>query len=133
MKKLVVILFAVLLSGCATMLSGTTQNIEIEAVNDSTHEVIADASCTVQDGKGRTYTVDSNPGTILVTKGQGALSVDCKKAGFKKKHVAVGESFNAMTVANVIFWPGAIVDAATGAIQKYPSKITVVMEPIKHG
>ncbi|AIL65251.1 hypothetical protein NOVO_04345 [Rickettsiales bacterium Ac37b] len=31
-------------------------------------------------------------------------------------------------LVNVLFWPGFIVDAATGAVHKAPSHITVFME-----
>lgn len=122
-----------LLAGCATVISGTTQTLHIQAIDSRTHEIIPGAMCTLTDSKGRVYTVDTNPGTVVVTKGQGALTASCSKYGYVQKEVGIGESFNAWTVANVIlFWPGIFVDALSGAIEKYPSHITVLMQP-KHG
>lgn len=119
----------VTISGCATIVSGTTQEIHIRAIDSNTHELIPGALCSLSDSKGRTYTVNSNPGTVIVTKGQGALIARCQRYGYSQKEVGIGENFNAWTVANVIlFWPGVFVDAMSGAIQKYPSHITVLME-----
>lgn len=123
--------FCLLLQGCATIISGTTQTISVQAINEQNHQIIPGALCTITDGKGRVYPINSNPGNVLVSKGQGALSVNCHKQGYKQTQIGIGESFNGWTVANIIFWPGAIVDAATGAIQKYPSHITVLMLPVR--
>lgn len=117
------------LSGCATVFSGTTQTVHVQAVDSISHNLIAGARCTVIDGQGAELAVDSNPGNVVLTKGKGALNVRCAKPGYVQKQVGVGQSFNAWTIVNVLFWPGILVDAATGAIQKYPSHITVLMEP----
>ncbi len=117
------------LSGCATVFTGTTQNIHVQAVDGNTHNLIFGARCTVIDGQGSELMVGSNPGSVVVTKGKGALNVRCVRPGYVQKQVGVGQSFNAWTIVNVLFWPGVLVDAVTGAIQQYPSHITVVMEP----
>lgn len=76
------------------------------------------------------YPVLTNPGEIIVRKGKGPLRPDCKKAGFVQQSVGVGESFNALTIVNVLFWPGFIVDVVTGSMQKYPSHMSVMMMPV---
>jgi hypothetical protein len=127
--KLLALLPLMVSTGCATIVTGSTQEIHLQAVDRRTHELIRGAMCTLSDSKGRTYIFNSNPGTIVVSKGQGALTAHCRKPGYVQKEVGIGQSFNAWTVANVIlFWPGVFVDAMTGAIQKYPSHITVLME-----
>lgn len=130
-KRILFFLVSLLsLAGCATIVSGTTQAIHIQAIDSTTHELIPGAMCTLSDSKGRTYFFNSNPGSVIVTKGQGALTARCRRLGYVQKEVGIGENFNAWTVANVIlFWPGVFVDAMSGAIQKYPSHITVLMEP----
>jgi ABC-type Fe3+-hydroxamate transport system substrate-binding protein len=132
-KGLIIIsLFSLFISGCATIVSGTTQPIHLQAIDSKTHALIPGAMCTLTDKEGRTYVFNSNPGMVIVTKGQGALIAHCQKPGYVQSQVGVGQSFNAWTVANVIlFWPGIFVDALSGAIQKYPSHITVLMEPYK--
>lgn len=116
-----------LVSGCATVMSGTTQRVSVKAVGRDSHNLLADAHCTLTDGAGQIHTIETNPGSTVVTKGKGALTATCSMKGWKQAETAVGQNFNAWTVANVVFWPGAIVDAATGATQKYPSHITVLM------
>ncbi len=125
------IIFSSCIAGCATIVSGTTQAINLQAIDIRTREVIPGAMCTLTDGKNNTYIFNSNPGTVIITKGQGALVAHCERRGYIQKQVGIGQSFNAWTIANVIlFWPGVFVDAMTGAMQKYPSHITVLMEPI---
>lgn len=119
------------LAGCATVFTGTTQRIDVQAVDNTSHQPISGARCTVIDGQGAELIVGSNPGSVVVTKGKGALNVRCIRRGYTQKQVGVGQSFNAWTIVNVLFWPGVLVDAATGAIQKYPSHITVLMEPAR--
>jgi hypothetical protein len=120
---------ALCLNGCATIVSGTTQPIHLQAIDSRTHAIIPGAMCTLSDHQGRIYNFNSNPGTVIVTKGQGALTAHCQRPGYVQKQVGIGQSFNAWTIANVIlFWPGVFVDALSGAMQQYPSHITVLME-----
>lgn len=122
--------FSLFASGCATIVSGTTQPIHLQVIDCQTHEIIPGAMCTLCDQSGRSYVFHSNPGTVIVTKGQGALVAHCQRPGYIQKEVGIGQSFNSWTIANVIlFWPGVIVDAMSGAMQNYPSHITVLMEP----
>jgi len=126
--RLVALLAATtLLAGCATMMSGSTQTANIQVLDDATHAPIENAKCVITDGRGVAHTMDTNPGNVLLTKGAGALVTSCQANGYKLASVGTGENFNAWTVGNLIFWPGAIVDVATGAIHKYPSHITVLM------
>jgi len=131
-KSLVLLLPALLLSSCATIVGGgTTQVIHIQALNSTNNQIIPGAACTVTDGKGIIYAANSNPGTVTVTRGHGALQVTCQKSGFKESKVASGDHFNAWTLGDVFFWPGAIVDVVNGSAEKYPSELTVLMEPVK--
>lgn len=122
---------AFLLQGCATIFSSSTQTIHIKAVDNDTKEIIDDCSCVVTDGSGGSYVVTSNPGTANVHRSQGAVQVNCRKEGYRQINTSVGDSFNATTLVNVLFWPGFLVDAATGAYKKYPSHYLVNMEKIK--
>ena len=49
---------------------------------------------------------------MVVDKGKGSLDVRCRRSGYAQSQVGVGQSFNAWTIVNVLFWPGALVDAA---------------------
>lgn len=126
-----VAILGLILTGCASIVTGTTQTLNVQVLDAQSEQMLSGAQCNIVDGDGRTYKVIGNPGAVVVTKGRGALSVNCKKPGYRQSQLGVGQSFNAWTFANVIFWPGVLVDAATGAIQKYPSHVTVLMEPIE--
>ena len=118
---------AFLLPGCATIFSSSTQVIQIKAVDHQTNELIDGCTCIVTDGSGGSYVVNSNPGPATVHRSQGAVQVTCRKEGYRQINTSVGDNFNATTVINVLFWPGFLVDAATGAYKKYPSHYLVNM------
>lgn len=130
MKKILAIAAMGLVTGCATIFSGTSQNVNIQAVSSESNETLAGVICTIRDGSGMIYAIPSNPGSVSIKKGQGALMPECRKKGYKQISYGVGDSFNAITFVNVLFWPGFIVDAATGSMNKYPSHVTVMMEPV---
>lgn len=131
MKKLAVVLGSIVLTGCATIFSGTSQTINVKIVDSSNQQLLSNVSCVVSDGNGSTHSTITNPAAITVSKGNGAIRIDCTKAGYKQLNMAVGDSFNALTVVNVLFWPGFIVDAVSGAYKKYPSHYQINMERTK--
>ncbi len=130
--KLSLLFLAILsLCGCATVLTGTMQTIHIKVIDADTCQPLDCCRCTVTDGNGGTYAVVGNPATVKVCRGQGPILVECKKEGYRQLNTAVGDSFNAVTLVNVLFWPGFIVDAISGCYKKYPSHYVVTMEKIK--
>ena len=120
-------LLALTLSSCATIFSGTTQNIHVKVIDTNNNEV-PNPHCVVYDGSGASHVLSSNPGEVNVSKARGNVRIDCKKAGYTQLNMAVGESFNGVTVVNVLFWPGFIVDAMTGAYKDLPSHYVVSMK-----
>jgi hypothetical protein len=137
MKKYLIMLICSLgvlsLGGCATIMSGTSQTVNVQVINAKNHKLISGAKCTLKDADGIYYPINSNPGSVNLPRVYGGLNVNCTAKGYYQKQVGAGSSFNAWVVADILFWPGAIVDAATGAAQKYPSHITVLMSthPVK--
>lgn len=131
MKKngILLSLIALGLSGCATIFSGTMQTIHIKAV-DANNNPLSDIRCVATDGHGGGYTIMTNPGSVQVSR-KGAVVVKCVKEGYEQLNMAVGDSFNSVTLWNVFFWPGFIVDAASGSYRKFPSHYVVTMEKIK--
>lgn len=128
MKNFIIILSLLSLSGCATIFSGTTQTIHVKVTDTSTGDVLEGASCVTQEDNGGTATVDTNTGAIIVKRGQGSLNILCKKTGYRQVNTMVGDSFNAVSLVNILFWPGFLVDFGTGAIKKYPSHYVINME-----
>ncbi|WP_255453371.1 hypothetical protein [Wolbachia endosymbiont of Atemnus politus] len=118
----------VLLTGCfATLFSGSTQKIQMKVV-DNDGNLIEQARCVVNDPSGMSHSLTSNPGAVVIQRGSGPLSVDCKKSGYEQLNVMVGENFNKTTLLNLLWLPGFVVDAVTGAYKQYPSHYVVTME-----
>jgi len=118
---------AAMASGCASMISGTTQTLYVQAIDQSTNQPIPNAKCVIKDSKNNTYAVRGNPGSLLISKGQGALQTECSAPGYVQNAVGTGPSFDAWTIGNIIFPLGVVVDVVTGAVTKYPDHITVLM------
>ncbi len=116
-----------MLTACATIISGPSQRVNVQAVDEQDNSVISNVSCLVMDGQGFSYPVTGNPGSIAATRGNGTLQVNCKKDGYNQTNIGTGSSFNAITIANVLFWPGFIIDGLSGSYAKYPSHIVVQM------
>ncbi|MDX1924170.1 MAG: hypothetical protein SFT91_02960 [Rickettsiaceae bacterium] len=123
-------LFVLALTGCATMFSGSTQKINVKVVDSASGNILDGAICTVTDGTMSQHTVAGNPGIVMVQRGSNGVSFSCKKEGYKQSNTLMGDSFNALTVLNVVFWPGLIVDGLSGAYKKFPSHYVVAMEKL---
>lgn len=59
------------------------------------------------------------------------MALTCEAKGFKKTTNSFDETLVAATLGNIILGGGIgiLVDAASGAAQEYPSKVSVLMEP----
>lgn len=126
MKKVSsIIAAAVMLTGCATIVSGTQQNIFV----DTPH--VNGAECKLTDSKNGSWYLDSTPGSVSVLKGNGPMNIVCTKAGYERGVVSVDENVSGATFGNIILGGGIgiFVDAASGAAQNYPDKVIVWMKP----
>ena len=100
----IVVLAAGFSSGCASIISGTKQTIAISS---------APSGAKVRMGP---YT-GTTPYTVALPKGKDypvEVTLDSQK-----RVIALQRSFDAIGIINILFWPGFIVDAVTGAITKY--------------
>lgn len=125
--KMVGSLCCLFLVGCATIVSGTSQVIHVQAIDKHTQKLVANAKCTLTNSKGVTFPIYGNPGSVNVPREYGGLQAHCIAPQYHQTGTGTGESFNAWTLVDIVFWPSFIVDAATGAAKKYPSYITVIM------
>jgi hypothetical protein len=107
------------LSGCATIVEGTTQSLSVNTIP-------ADgAKCTLTNSQGTWYV--TTPGSVTVHKTKTDLDVTCIKQGFQPGHLMAVSHFGATTAANVIAGGivGIGVDAASGANYHYDNPISV--------
>ena len=127
MRKTIATMAALLLCGCATVVSGTQQSVFVET------PFVEGAECSLRDSKSGSWYLPSTPGSASVTKGDGPLNVVCKKEGYTTSTVSVDDEFAGATLGNIILGGGigVFVDAASGAAQKYPDKVIVWMKPKK--
>ncbi len=113
-----------LTSGCATIVKGSTQSVTVNT--DPTGAI-----CILSRDGGQIAVVNPTPGTIMVGKASGTISVTCKKVGYEDSVGTLASTFQAMTFGNILFGGiiGVGVDAASGAMNEYPPMITITMVP----
>lgn len=108
-----IVAIAVLSTGCATFVSGTTQSIMIRSKPPGAHVQYEDQSGTT-------------PMTIQVRKGKDdPIEVTY---GRNRKVIVLSRTVDRNTYLNFIppLWPGFIIDAWTGAITEYETNEIMV-------
>ena len=118
-KKLVVMLvsIAMTMTGCATIISGSTQAVTIKSVPDS-------ATLSITNKSGEKIHSGQTPATVNLKRGAGFFkaenyAITLEKAGYQPKTVNVTGTVNGWYVANIVFGGLIgllIVDPATGAM-----------------
>ncbi|HJW41823.1 MAG TPA: hypothetical protein VJ476_11415 [Rhizomicrobium sp.] len=111
-------------SGCASIVEGTTQNIAVTTTPKD------GAKCMLTSSEGTYYV--TTPGNANVHKTKHNLDVTCTLDGFKDSHTVIESHFNGATVGNVLAGGiiGIGVDAATGANYNYPKSAEIAMVPV---
>ena len=124
MRQFALCLSLLLLSGCATVIGGTSQVVSISTAPEG-------AACKVERSGSLIGTVPSTPGLVQLSKGVRDLTVTCTKPGYDTATASAGSSFNGYTFGNLIVGGaiGIVVDVATGANFDYPPMVDVAMNP----
>ena len=104
---------AIASTGCATIISGTTQTITIESTPPGAYVRIGEHSGTT-------------PVTLRVPKGHD-YRVEVSH-GADRRVVMLNRNLDPITLLNIIppLWPGFIIDTMTGAITKYDAGVVSV-------
>lgn len=113
------------LTGCASIVSGTSQVVSVETLHSTGN--VAGATCKLENDKGVYYV--TTPGTVTVHRAYGDMNVKCEKPGFDAGLASVKSSTKGMMAGNIVFggFIGAGVDAASGAAYDYPALFQVMM------
>lgn len=113
------VIFASAISGCATIVSGTTQKLNV----------------TTQPS-GALAKVDNNISaqtpTVLTLERKSDHTIEISKEGYKTATVLVKRTFNGMATGNILIGGiiGGGIDAASGATNKLiPERIDIILEP----
>jgi hypothetical protein len=114
-------LSGVALSGCATVIKGTTQSVAI------TTPPVTGANCVLTSSEGSWSVV--TPGAVTVSKSKHDINVRCSKPGYQDATAAIPSDFQGWTLGNIILGGiiGIGVDAASGAMNEYPNAFQVPM------
>jgi hypothetical protein len=112
------------LSGCATFITGTSQSVSIMTPPTT------GAECVLSSKEGSWNVV--SPGTARVEKSKEDIAVHCSKPGWQNAAATIPSHFQGWTFGNIAIGGliGLGVDAATGAIHKYPRAFEVPMTPV---
>jgi len=110
--------------GCAAVFGGMNQPVSVDA-RTADGQMIVGATCTLENAKG-SWNV-TTPGTLLIHRGYGVLSVSCQKAGQLVGTAAATSSARGWIWGNLLFGGiiGVGIDMGTGAGYDYPGAITV--------
>ena len=122
MKKLILGSILLALCGCASITRGTTQNVVVNTPN------VNGAICTLSSSSIGSRSV-TTPAVTNLEKGRDAIQVRCSKECYDDGVGIIPSNFEGMTAGNIILGGviGLGVDAATGAMNQYPSEISIHM------
>jgi len=100
-----------LLSGCATLFSGTDDDITFDSEPQGADVLI--------DG----IVVGTTPTTVVVDRpGLEETDVTVQLEGYDPLRFELDTEFNNTAILNIFFWPGFVIDVLTGALFKYDKK-----------
>ncbi len=112
-------------AACATVVEGSTQEITVASDPQGAHCFIEQAGDIV----GRVTT----PGTAQIDKSKNDLVISCSKEGYETAKVKNRADMAITSFGNMAFYQlsflGNAVDSATGASNKYDSKVFVQLTP----
>lgn len=119
-----VVLGAGLVTGCASIASGTTQTLQISSNP-------AQAHCDLERENKVIGAVASTPGGVVVEKTKHDITVKCRKEGYQQATGELPSGIEGSTWGNIILGGGIgwAIDSARGADNKYPEAITVTLVP----
>jgi len=113
----VVAALAVTVSGCASIVKGSSETIAIRTVPTN------GAVCTLSNGRG-TWRV-SAPGRVRVKRSADDMDVTCKALGYTDATGVISSDFQTWTLGNILIGGlvGLVVDWSTGAINDYDHRV----------
>lgn len=122
-RRLAALVAAALLSGCATVTSGTSQTVMINSDPEG-------AECTVSRQEALLATV-TTPAPVTLKRHAASLYVLCRKAGYEDNRVVINSRFENASAGNFLLGGvvGTMIDASSGASSRYEPSILVRLTP----
>ena len=107
-------LSSLLFSSCATLFTSSKQQITFTGEKGiSIYDRSIKLGQTDEDGTA----------VVKVKKGMSTKTLFAQKEGYAKTPVQVDTKFNLVSLWNLLFWPGFLIDLATGQICKYEDDV----------
>ena len=126
LKSAGAVLILFVLSNCASIMSGTSQSIDV-ATNPP------EAKCTLYRNDQVAAVVDPTPASVDIRKTKHDINVVCEKEGYEDGKVVLRSGIEGWTWGNIIFGGliGWAIDSAAGADNRYRGDTTVALVPTK--
>lgn len=105
--------FGLAFINCATIFTGTQDTVTITSNPEGASVYIGGLKM-------------SSSGNYLVKKGFDTQNVTLKKDGYQDTNFILQRSFNAVSILNIFFPLGFVVDAVTGAMMKHDPTVYVI-------
>lgn len=123
-RLVVVVALGLVASACATVVGGTTQDVLIESQPPG-------AECKIDRAGANIGVVNPTPGRVNVARSKDNVVVSCTREGYARSDELLASSFTGATLGNLLLGGlvGVAVDAASGANNKYPERVMVVLTP----
>ena len=117
--------FLFLTTGCATVIEGRTQQVEVNTNPQG-------AKCILKSNDEVVGIVNSTPETLTVNKSKYDIVMECEKKGFVTSKIKNHADVSAASLGNYAMltysFIGNFVDSATGAANKYDSRMMVELD-----
>lgn len=124
MRFVLTVVPALLLTSCASIIEGSTQEITVNSSPPG-------ANCAfMRDGQ-HVAEISKSPGSAVVKKTGADITVDCTKPGYQEATAIDHSDVAAATFGNIILGGlvGIIIDAVDGSIHKYDPVVSVTLPP----
>ena len=114
-----------MLSGCASIVSGVNQPVSVETKLNG--ESLVGAACKLSSNKGTWFV--TTPGQVMLHRGYQDLSITCEKSGLASLTTTASSHVRAIAFGNILFGGiiGVAVDAGDGAAFDYDDLISIEM------
>lgn len=121
-KAAIAVTLLVMAPGCATVVKGGSQSLSVSTSPEP------GATCVLTSPSGVNLTLVT-PNAVTVERSKHDITVTCNKDGFEQAVAVVASKFNGMTLGNILIGGviGVGIDAASGAMNDYPSSVNVQM------
>ena len=123
-RRSAIVALALASTACATIVNGTSQDLYVETQPEA-------AACKI-DRQGATVgMVNPTPSKTSIPRHKDNIVVSCTRDGYETSNEVLAANFSGATFGNLLLggFVGVVIDASSGANNKYPEKITVILTP----